>query len=93
MLKQLPSEYIKDHVRLGTQPLEEPKRPTDLVKMIELIHDTCGSDEVLVYASDFPHYDFDPPAVLPKALGETALRKILHDNAASFFRWGEGAQA
>jgi uncharacterized protein len=87
LLKRLPSEYIRDHVRLATQPIEEPKKAGHLVRLIEMIHETVDSDEVLMYASDFPHYDFDEPAVIPKALGETTLRKILHDNAAAFFRF------
>jgi predicted TIM-barrel fold metal-dependent hydrolase len=85
-LKRLPSEYIRDHVRLTTQPIEEPKKPEHLFRMFELIFETCGSDEVIMWASDFPHFDFDEPTVVPKALGETTRRKILYDNAAAFFK-------
>jgi hypothetical protein len=38
-----------------------------------------------MFASDFPHFDFDEPSVLPKGLSETTRRKILYDNAAAFF--------
>lgn len=89
-LRRLPSEYIRDHVRIGTQPIEEPKKRDHLVTLINLISETVGSDECLIFATDFPHWDFDPPTVLPKGLGETTLQRILHDNAANFFRW-EGA--
>jgi predicted TIM-barrel fold metal-dependent hydrolase len=85
-LKRLPSEYIKDHVRLTTQPIEKPKKPQHLLRMFEMIFETCDSDEVIMWASDFPHFDFDEPAVIPKALGETTRGKILYDNAAAFFR-------
>ena len=80
-LKRLPSDYVRDHVRLTTQPIEEPDKPGQLEQLIDMM----GGPEVLMYASDFPHFDFDPPEVLPKRLGEEALRKILHDNAAAFF--------
>jgi predicted TIM-barrel fold metal-dependent hydrolase len=84
-LRRLPSEYMRDHVRLATQPIEEPKKPEHLIQMFDMIHETCGSDKVLMWASDFPHFDFDEPAVLPKALGETTRGKMLYDNAAAFF--------
>ncbi len=80
-LKRLPSEYIKDHVRLTTQPIEEPKKAEHLVQLFNMI----DGDEVLMYASDYPHFDFDEPTALPRQLGETTLRRILHDNACAFF--------
>jgi predicted TIM-barrel fold metal-dependent hydrolase len=42
-------------------------------------------DHILMYASDFPHWDFDEPTKLPRILGETTIRRILHDNAREFF--------
>lgn len=81
-LKRLPSAYIRDHVRLTTQPIEEPRHVDDLVRIFEIL----DADTTVMYASDYPHYDYDPPTALPKKLGETTLRRILHDNAAEFFR-------
>jgi len=80
-LRRLPSEYVREHVRFGTQPIEEPKNPKHLVQIVDML----GGPEMLMYASDFPHWDFDEPSVLPKRLGEDAIRKILHDNAVDFF--------
>lgn len=80
-LKRLPSAYVRDHVRLTTQPIEEPNKPEHLAQLLEMI----GGAQMLMYASDFPHFDFDPPEVVPKRLGDEALRMILHDNAAALF--------
>ncbi len=80
-LKRLPSDYVRDHVKLTTQPIEEPSSADHLPQLIDML----GGPEMLMYTSDFPHFDFDPPEVLPKRLGEAARRLILHDNAAAFF--------
>jgi predicted TIM-barrel fold metal-dependent hydrolase len=79
-LKRMPSDYVKTHVRLGTQPLEEPKRSEHLLQIFDMI----DADEILVYASDYPHWDFDEPGKLPRRLSDAARRRILHDNACEF---------
>jgi len=82
VLKRLPSDYVRDHVKLTTQPIEEPAKLDHLSQIIDML----GGPEMLMYASDFPHWDFDPPTVLPKRLGEDAIQKILYKNAAEFFQ-------
>jgi uncharacterized protein len=59
-LKRLPSEYVRDHVRLTTQPLERPARTKDLRSVIELL-----DSELLLFATDYPHWDFDNPQFIP----------------------------
>jgi predicted TIM-barrel fold metal-dependent hydrolase len=86
-LKRLPSAYVLDHVRLGTQPIEEPLKPGQLLQIFDMIH----ADRTLVYASDYPHFDFDPPTVLPKDLSDTTRQRILHDNACEWLRLPGGA--
>jgi uncharacterized protein len=59
-LNRLPSEYARDHIRLTTQPLEQPKEKRHLWAALEAMH----GREVLLFASDYPHWDFDDPATL-----------------------------
>ena len=59
-LKRLPSEYARDHIRLTTQPLEQPKDKRHLWSALEAMN---GRD-VLLFASDYPHWDFDDPTTL-----------------------------
>ncbi|MDF2724281.1 MAG: amidohydrolase [Paenibacillus sp.] len=80
-LKRLPSEYIADHVRLTTQPMEEPGKEEHLLHIFDMI----DAENILMFASDFPHWDFDEPSILPRKLSETAKKKIWHDNAAKLF--------
>ena len=63
-LKRLPSEYARDHIRLSTQPLEQPKNKEHLWQILEAI----DGRYTLLYASDYPHWDFDDPTQiqLPK---------------------------
>jgi predicted TIM-barrel fold metal-dependent hydrolase len=59
-LQRLPSEYAHDHVRLTTQPLELPRKPAALWPSLEDV----GARDMLMFASDYPHWDFDDPVVL-----------------------------
>ena len=72
-----PSEYVRDHVLLTTQPIEEPERPEDLAAILGMF----DVGRMVMFASDFPHWDGDtpdfaarafPPALRPRVLSETA---------------------
>jgi predicted TIM-barrel fold metal-dependent hydrolase len=80
-LQERPSHYIKRFF-FGTQPIEEPERLSDLVKLYELFD---GENQAL-FASDWPHHDFDHPEYffgLP--FSPEARRKIMGENAVRFF--------
>ena len=79
-VKRLPSEYILDHCYFTTQPLEEPPNPDWLLQILEMIN---GQD-ILLYASDYPHWDFDAVHVLGR-LPKDYRRKIFQDNAERLF--------
>jgi uncharacterized protein len=83
-LKRLPSEYIRDHIWVTTQPMEEPERPRHLLDLIDWI----GWDKVL-YASDYPHWDFDDPArVLPGGATDEQRRALFLGNALELYGLG-----
>jgi len=80
-LRRLPSEYIRDQVWLTTQPVEEPTTRSQLLDSIEWI----GWDR-LIFATDYPHWDFDDPAhVLPLPIPEARRRAFFFDNAAALY--------
>ena len=78
-LKRLPSEYARDHVRLSTQPLEQPRRRDALWPALADI----GAGDMLMFASDYPHWDFDDPTIL--RLPEDWQEGILDGNARRLY--------
>lgn len=82
-LTEPPSTLIKRHVRLSTQPIEEPEKPEHLIQIFDMI----GAEELLMFSSDYPHWDGDDPRfALPRGLSETTRSRILYDNAAALYR-------
>jgi predicted TIM-barrel fold metal-dependent hydrolase len=82
-VKRPPSEYIREHVRLTVQPLDAPPDPKGLVQVVSQL----GSEEMLMYASDYPHqHTGDPESVLLRHLSSTLAQKIRSDNARAWYR-------
>jgi predicted TIM-barrel fold metal-dependent hydrolase len=71
-----PGEIVRQHVRLTIQPFDAPDDPAITEQMV----DHLDSDDILLYASDFPHWQFDGDDALPRGLSESLKRKILVDN-------------
>jgi predicted TIM-barrel fold metal-dependent hydrolase len=80
-LDRKPSEYVRDNFWFSTQPMPEPRRNEDLLRLIDMV----GSDEWLCYSSDYPHWDYDPPDVVPRSWPEDLRRKVMHDNALRLY--------
>ena len=82
-LKMAPSEYILEHVRVSTQPIEEPENPDDLLAMYSIIR----AEKTVCFATDFPHWDFDDPRrALPPRTPAHLVRRILYENALELFK-------
>jgi uncharacterized protein len=83
-LTRPPSEYIREHVWVTTQPIEEPGRAEDLLATFDWI----GWDRVMV-STDYPHWDQDDPRVAFRvALPEAGRRAVFRDNAMAFYGLG-----
>jgi uncharacterized protein len=81
-LERAPSEYVRDHVWFTTQPIEEPDDPEQLVQTIR----HAQLEDRLLFASDYPHWDFDSPAqALPSAMPAELRQAIRAGNAAALF--------
>ena len=50
-----PADIVRDHVRLTITPFDAPTDPD----VVERIVDQLRSDDILLYASDYPHWQFD----------------------------------
>ena len=71
-----PNEFVRDHVRLTIQPFDAPPSGAEVGKLV----DQLQSDEMLLFSSDFPHWQFDGDAMLPAGIDAALRRKILIDN-------------
>lgn len=80
-LTQMPSTVIREHIRLTTQPMEEPEDPKHLLALLDML----GSDRMLLYASDYPHWDFDDPFAALRPIPDDLKRRIYRDNAMETF--------
>jgi predicted TIM-barrel fold metal-dependent hydrolase len=81
-VKQAPSAYIREHVRVTIQPLDAPPEPRHLLQVV----DQLGSEDMLMYASDYPHvHAADAEATLLQHLPDGLANKIRHANAAAFY--------
>src|SRR6185503_1289728 len=75
-VKVPPAEIVRDHVRFTIQPIDEPPDGG----ILEQIIDQIGSDKVLLFSTDYPHWHFDGMHALPKNLSRDLVKKILVDN-------------
>ena len=77
-----PAEIFRDHFRLTIQPFDAPDDAATVARVIEHL----GSDDMLLYASDYPHWQFDGDDVLPRGLSSELRRKIMVDNPRATYR-------
>jgi predicted TIM-barrel fold metal-dependent hydrolase len=71
-----PADIVRDHVRLTIAPFDAP----DDAALVERTIDHLRSDDLLLYASDYPHWQFDGDDALPPGIPKSLRRKILIDN-------------
>jgi hypothetical protein len=84
-VKRAPSEYIREHVRVTIQPLDSPPTVEELLDTIAQI----GSDDLLLFATDYPHqHTADPLEALLPHLPEGLARKIRGENARALYALG-----
>jgi predicted TIM-barrel fold metal-dependent hydrolase len=75
--QRLPSETIRERVRVTLQPVDGPAEPRHLEQLL----DQLDAPSMLLYASDYPHEHLNG---LPAGLDAA----ILSDNARAFYRLG-----
>lgn len=82
--RRLPSEYIREHIRLTSAPLDVAP---DEHQTLE-VFDQFDAENMLMYASDYPHWhDERDGDALPSGLTPLARQRILRDNALAWYRW------
>jgi len=80
-LDRLPADILRERVRLTAQPLDAPPDAASLMTVLEQL----GSDEMLLFATDYPHWHYDGEEALPAGLPESLMRKVLLENALATY--------
>lgn len=75
-VKEPPSVIVARSVRLTTQPFDAPRAPEVVAKLFEHL----GSEDLLVFASDFPHWRFDGDELLPEGVPSGHLAALKRGN-------------
>ena len=71
-----PAEIIREHVRLTLQPTDAPPDAAAMERVLAQI----GSEGMLLFSTDYPHWHFDADEALPAGLSDERVRRILVDN-------------
>ncbi|MEU6641539.1 amidohydrolase family protein [Saccharomonospora sp. NPDC046836] len=80
-LRRAPSEYLREHFWFTTQPIEEPEDPRHLTAALE----HTGMTDRIVFSSDYPHWDFDSPAMALAALPAPLRQAIMTTNGQRLY--------
>lgn len=76
-----PSEYVFEHCRFTSQPMEDVE-PDKLLTIFEW----ARAKEVLMFASDYPHWDFDSPEQSLPPMSPEMAERVFSENARELYR-------
>jgi uncharacterized protein len=71
-----PASIVRERVRLTLQPFDGPPEPATITRFMEHM----GSDELLLFSTDYPHWQFEGTAAVPQGLDRGLAQKIMVDN-------------
>lgn len=80
-LTMRPSEYLLRNCYFSTQPIEEPDDHQQLITMLRMMH----AERTVVFASDYPHWDFDNPLMAFNFFPADLKRRIFVENALEMY--------
>jgi hypothetical protein len=80
-VKTSPTEVIRDRVRLTVQPFDGPADAESLYRAV----DHLGSDRMLLFSTDYPHWQFDGDDAIPPHLPASIVSRMCADNPLETF--------
>jgi predicted TIM-barrel fold metal-dependent hydrolase len=80
-LTKRPSEYLLGNCYFSTQPIEESPDPRDALDMLRM----AGAERTVIFASDYPHWDFDNPLTAFARFPAELKRRIYVENALALY--------
>lgn len=76
-----PAAIMRDHIRLTTQPFDAPPDKAG----VEQLMDQIGSDRMLLFSSDYPHWQFDGQDPIPRDIPAAIVQRMCVDNPLETF--------
>lgn len=80
-LEEPPSAVVRRHVRLTAQPFDAPEGRADMAALLA----QSGIGGMLMFATDYPHHQFDADAVLPPHLPGDLVEAMCVTNPLSTY--------
>ena len=80
-VRKSPIDYVNEHVWFSTQPLEEPRDPADLARLMGMVG--IGN---ICFSTDYPHWDNDMPMQSLRSLDPADRDRIMRQNARDVLR-------
>jgi len=79
-VRRRPSEYVREHVRFTTQPLEDAdvKHFREYLEMMDL-------GDNLMFSTDYPHWSYDAPAYAINRFPAAQRERIMRGNATALY--------
>ena len=71
-----PADIVRSNVRLSLQPIDGPPDSASLNRLFEHLQ----SDELLLFSTDYPHWQFDGTDAMPDGISLALARRIMVDN-------------
>lgn len=81
-VKRAPSEYVLEHCRFTSQPIETTDDPGQVRTVFEWAH----AERTLMFASDYPHWDFDSPLQSLPAMPDEMRHRVMSETARELYR-------
>jgi predicted TIM-barrel fold metal-dependent hydrolase len=76
-----PSEIVRDNLRFTVQPIDAADERETILRLA----DHLKSDELFLFSTDYPHWQFDGDAALPSGVPDAMFRKIISENALATY--------
>jgi predicted TIM-barrel fold metal-dependent hydrolase len=76
-----PADIMRDHVRLTAQPFDSPPDRDGVEQLIDQI----GADKMLLFATDYPHWQFDGKEPMPPHIPASLAKRMCADNPLETF--------
>jgi hypothetical protein len=76
-----PASIMRDHIRLTTQPFDSPPDAKGVADIIDMI----DCDKMFLFASDYPHWQFDGDDAIPPHLPASIVARMCADNPLETF--------